>query len=345
MSPFFYKKKSFSFSRGCKRSNMPLSYPGDVFSVNEDENDAPLNLPIPTYEALQAPSVTTVDPVKKNALSNDDSKMKVEWDIESLSDAKEVWPTFPTNEHFEAAAEECGGSGDCFFHCVAVGLFRASEFSRSRRLRKKYERGAVGMRNVRRDFSSMVTTTNAMGLAESLIDGALSDNNDVPWLDKLKRSVHNVKIARLKEPAVRDLQQCLREMICTSGTYFQGTDLLLRHYVMYVSEFKESSPSSDCATIVSMDSWTVNTLPNVGFMVMIDAFPGICELIGGRDKRFYIVLVNYGNTHWRLGYIRTREDKLDDPESPFCCVIEREVALRVLDLSDKARREALKMSR
>lgn len=262
------------------------------------------------------------------------------WDTEELADAKKVWPAFATGVSFETVAEECGGAGDCFFYCLAVGFFRAAEFSRNEKLRVKYARGAKGMNAVRSDFAKTVTVQNAMRLGESLIDGALSDNCRVRWLNKLRGAIRDAKMAQEGDATkIELLQACLRNMMCTPGSYFQGTDLLLRHYVSCVSSETDAKGEVKSRLFADIDTWTSQTLPDVGFLVMIDAFPGICELIGGLHKRFYIVLVNYGNMHWRLGYIRTREDKEEDPNAPYCCVIEKNVALRVLELSDQARRQ------
>lgn len=280
---------------------------------------------------------------ENKSANSDKGQTKTDWDAEKLHNAKPVWDKFATGADFETIAEECGGAGDCFFHCVAVGFFRAAEFTRSQCLRKKYKRGFVGMNATRCDFASTVTVHNALALAESLVDGAISDNCSVQWLRALKSAMKHAQAATDEDDsALVQLQECLRKMIETPGTYFQGTDLLLRHYVSYAKDYMSSvttSPAS--ARVTDMKSWTEASLPDVGFLVMIDAYPGICELIGGLHKRFYIVLVNYGNMHWRLGYVRTREDREDDPDAPFYCVIERALAVRILEMSDQARRNII----
>lgn len=277
---------------------------------------------------------------EKNITSLDDGDSDVIWDIEELSDSKRVWPAFGTDVSFETVAEECGGAGDCFFHCLSVGFYRASEFSKNEELRRKYSRGAKGMIAVRTDFSKTVTYDNAVHLAESLVDGALSDKCNVRWLQTLRGPLRDAKSAPKsngkESDSHRALQSCLQKIIRTPGTYFQGTDLLLRHYVSCAESRQVEYQGAKL--FADIDAWTSKSLPDIGFLVMIEAIPGICELIGGPDKRFYIVLVNYGNMHWRLGYIRTKEDKINDPDAPYCCVVERDVALNVLESSYAARR-------
>lgn len=270
---------------------------------------------------------------KETRLTNSDLCTDTE-----LCNATAVWPSFATNSSFEIVAEECGGAGDCFFHCLSVGLCRAAEFTRDAKLIQKYSRGTKGMKSVRMDIASMINTSNALGLAEALIDGALSDGSRVQWLRKLQNVTQKTKTVTETKmcsntTALKELQLCLRNMICTTGTYFQGTDLILRHYVSYEND----RTVSDTARVARLHAWNSSSLPDIGFLVIIDSIPGICELIGGRDKPFYMVLVNYGNMHWKLGYVRECEDKLEDVDSPFYCVITRSIAMRVLNLSEQTR--------
>ena len=103
-------------------------------------------------------------------------------------------------------------------------------------------------------------------LAESLVDGAISDNCSVQWLRTLKSAMKHAQAATDEDDsALVQLQECLRKMIETPGTYFQGTDLLLRHYVSYAKDYMSSvttSPAS--ARVTDMKSWTEASLPDVG---------------------------------------------------------------------------------
>lgn len=248
---------------------------------------------------------------------------------------------------FQILAEECGGGGDCMFHCIATALHRAASDVGHADLCNQFKPGMEGMRYIRTALSRTITPQNAKGIAEDLKDGVDSDRANVAWINDL-----NVHLKKVEEKTIGSAELCtfLQKMIQTPGTYYQGTDIILRHYVRYVQEFIANGKSDSKRTGAPENHqnspeaanplllWTQNSLPALGFVVLIDAVPGVMEIIGGLHMDFYMVLVNYNSVHWRLGYVRSAEDVQLDEDSSFHCIVDNKLVCEMVEEFEALRR-------
>lgn len=248
---------------------------------------------------------------------------------------------------FQILAEECGGGGDCMFHCIATALHRAASDVRHTDLCNQFKPGIEGMQYIRTALSRTITPQNAKGIAEDLKDGVESDGANVAWIHHL-----NAQLKKLEEKTIGHPELCtfIRKMIQTPGTYYQGTDIILRHYVRYVQQYiANSNPDSDRPNAFERDQnspeaanplllWTQNSLPALGFVVLIDSVPGVMEIIGGLNMDFYMVLVNYNSVHWRLGYVRSQEDIEVDEDSSFHCIVDNKLVCEMVKEFESLRR-------
>ena len=146
-------------------------------------------------------------------------------------------------------------------------------------------------------------------------------------------------------------------MIQTPGTYYQGTDLILRHYVQYTKQFIEvknnefktkldkdltCTERGSCTRSLQNEErvflWKAGSLPALGFIVLVDALPGVMEIIGGLDMDFYMIVVNYGSVHWRLGFVRDKMDVEKDSNASFHCIVDNHLVRNFMQESERIRR-------
>jgi hypothetical protein len=145
--------------------------------------------------------------------------------------------------------EECGGGGSCLFYCVAEGM--------SRLINQTWSMEYV------RDRVANSITSETLPL---FIDSMIEDQSQQTRVDG-QRINHSYDL------------NSLRTLISSTGTAFQGTDIVIRWLLTYDPVFTR------CA---------------IGFILFSSFGPGYTQILNEESAEHFILLFNYANMHWQL---------------------------------------------
>jgi hypothetical protein len=167
---------------------------------------------------------------------------------------------------FHLMIAECGGGGDCLFHCLAKAL---TDITKER----------LCMQDIRSMLAESLTEKNIASYVQLIADD---------HAQHLPFGSHNFgKMAQYLQKPRACRQRCLsiiQTIVKRQGRLHQGTDVTLKWLGLYSNWFQAA---------------------NIGFVVFSSFGPGFTSIIGDMDKTdYYVLLFNHANaSHWQLAYI------------------------------------------